>query len=277
MKKKGSKIITCGLVLLQCFSNNDFSSQNLVNCTSPSVSSIVTSGTSCGYGFNYLNKYSKIQTYVPDSNSPIKTIKVALHFFQKTDGSNMWQDNAITNTLFTNAINDINNKKANNAPPTWTIAGVPFIQDVKFRYELTGIYFYKDDALNSFYSVGDASPLENAIMAADPNRLKSIPICFTDGLHPGSSGYALFPTTNFSDNSYVVISNNGSAGNAAQGTIDHELGHCIDLYHTYDSENMYKLQSEYLSDVFNVGWGNYCTPPSKLFMFTFSKLAMGSL
>lgn len=214
----------------------------------------------CGYSSaDYANKYSRLQTYVPTVNTPVKTIKVALHFFQKTDGSNMWQNNAFTATTFAGVFNTLNNTHAHTAAPSWPVNAPVQIEDAKIRYEVTAMYFYQSDVLNSAWSPND---FESAVMAVDPSRLNSLPIYFTAGTHPqGASGLAIFPQTYLAMNSYVVMYNNGSNGSGG-GTIDHELGHCLDLQHTYDSDVLSHGSTEYLSDIFGVSWSTYCGPPA---------------
>ncbi|MFO0322467.1 MAG: zinc-dependent metalloprotease [Bacteroidota bacterium] len=176
----------------------------------------------------------------------------------------MWQNNAITATKVNGVLNFLNNKRQNNQQPVWPIPGVPFIKDARIRYELTGIYFYQSTILNTSNSSSD---LENAVKAIDANRLNSLPIYYTDGYYFDASGYALTPIfQNFNINSGIVMFNKGSTNDLGGGTLDHELGHCFNLLHTYPSgpgasETNDKLSPEYLSDVFNVSWGNYCSPP----------------
>jgi len=48
-----------------------------------SSSNIVNTGNCNIFSSDYVNKYSKFQTYIPTINTPVKTIKIALHFFQQ--------------------------------------------------------------------------------------------------------------------------------------------------------------------------------------------------
>lgn len=213
---------------------------------------------------DYVNKYSRFQTYIPTTNTPIKTIRIAFHFFQKTDSSNMWQNNALTITNFNLAVNWLNHRREFTDAPSWPIPGVPFIADSRIRYELTGIYFYQDDILNAS---SNTSQLQSAVMAVDPTRLNSIPIYFTAGSYGAASAFATIPSyQNRTANASVVVFNDGSSSSVPSGTIDHELGHCLGLYHTYQAgccpETNDMTNSEYMSDVFDVSWKNYCTPPA---------------
>lgn len=235
---------------------------NYENDFTSSSSNAVTTANCNIYSADYVNKYSKFQTYIPTINTPIKTIKIALHFFQKADGSNMWQNNAFTITNFNLAVNWLNHRREFTDAPSSPIAGVPFIADVRIRYELTGIYFYQDNALNAS---SNTNQLESAVMAADPNRLNSIPIYFTTGSYIGASAFATIPSyQNRTASASVVIFGDGSNG-VPSNTIDHELGHCLGLFHTYQTgccpETNNMTDPEYLSDVFDVSWNNYCSPP----------------
>ncbi|MCF8424671.1 MAG: zinc-dependent metalloprotease [Bacteroidia bacterium] len=229
-----------------------------------SSSNIVNTGNCNIFSSDYVNKYSKFQTYIPTINTPVKTIKIALHFFQKADGSNMWQNNAYTITNFNLAVNWLNHRREFTDSPSWPIPGIPFIADARIRYELTGIYFYQDNTLNTSSNVNQ---LQSAVMAADPTRLNSIPIYFTNGSFGGASAFATTPIyQNRTANSSIVVFGDGSSGSVPSGTIDHELGHCLGLYHTYQNgccpETNDMTNPEYMSDVFDVSWNNYCSPPA---------------
>lgn len=268
MKHKLNKILKCGLLITQCLTLNNLFSQEIINCVNPTslISNKVASATSCGISSTeFTTKYSRMQTYVPDANTPVKTIKIALHFFQNAAGGNMFQNNAVTSTLFNNAIADLNNKKANNPLPSSPISGVTHITDAKIRYEITGMYFYQDNALNAVYysNPNRFSILDAAVNAVDPTRLNSIPIYFTNGDPAGSPGGEVSGFSGIQDFTFkpaTIIWQNGSTGSSA-GTIEHELGHLFNLFHTYDSETLYKPSTEYLSDVFETSWWNYCSPP----------------
>lgn len=271
MKNYLKKILVSGLLIGQYFTFNKIFAQDFVKCANPPSIALsnVSTTSNCGLGYTYSTKYSRIQTYIPNANTPIKTIKVAFHFFQKTDGSNMFQDNAVTHTIFNNIIADINNKKSSIDLPSSPIAGVQYIADSKVRYEITGMYFYKNDILNSQYfgTVNNFATLTSAVNAVDPTRLNSIPIFFTSpnpapGAYNPSGQVPNFSNAqDFNFKPSTIIWETGATGNGG-ATIEHELGHLFNLHHTYDSDELVKTSTEYLSDVFETNWWNYCSPPS---------------
>ncbi len=248
-----SSPVATGNLIYPAIYVNDFS----LNTTGISTSNCPS------ISLDYTNKYSKFQTYIPSGNTPIKTVKIALHFFQKADGSNMWQNNAYTLTTYNLVFNWLNHRREFTDAPSWPIAGVQNISDARIRYELTGIYFYNDDILNANVNgPGDINSLRNAVSSQDPKRLESFPIFFTGGSYcvgPNSCASAVQTGDN------IIMFNNGSGGDGS-GTIDHELGHAFDLFHTYaaccGAETFNTTSSEYLSDIFEPSWRNYCTPPA---------------
>lgn len=220
--------------------------EKMMNCTGYSTT-------------DYFNKYSRQITYIPDSHTPIKVIKIAFHFFQDANGGNMWPDNQATRTLFDSVVSNLNKHKSNISPPSWPINGVSYISDARIRYELTGIYFYQNDSLNSIDSTH--TKFDAAIAAVDPDRLNSLGIYYTGSTYYDNNSFASGLAEPYAATNSVIIYNNGFYGNPGLGTLDHELGHCLGLNHTYNSEILIKSDSEYLSDVFDVSWGNYCSPP----------------
>lgn len=220
----------------------------------------------------YATRYGRFSGHVPIPNvTPVKIIKISFHFFQKNDSSNSWPNDASTLSRINDVVyNWMNNRMAGLSDPSDPIAGVSIIPNSTIQYEVTGIHFYQNDNLNSQNAVcGTAAPYESFVNAIDPSRISSsIPIYVTSGpiCGGGPLGFGISPSeSNFNQNAYVVT----GIGTAAPGEeyfvaghLVHELGHDVDLHHTYDSEELNTLSLEYLSDVFNVTWMNYCNPPA---------------
>lgn len=212
---------------------------------------------------DYENKYSWQSTYIPDSHTPVKVIKIAFHFFQDANGGNMWPDNQATRNTFTALVATLNSHKSAISSPVSPINGVMHIVDSRIQFECTGFYFYQNDTLNQIDSV--PSKFEAHIASIDPDRLNSLGIFYTGSTYQAGAGNYASGISNgpWGPSCSIVMYNTGLYG-TGEGTLDHELGHSFGLWHTYNSETILKTDKEYLSDVFNVPWGNYCSPPPNM-------------
>ncbi|MFN0215202.1 MAG: T9SS type A sorting domain-containing protein [Saprospiraceae bacterium] len=235
-----------------------------VNDVLPATVSANERGQVCTRASTAYNvRYGRISGYKPIVGTPTKTIRIAFHFFQRTDGSNCWPNNSITASRLNTIVNSwMNTIMANNCSPSDPVLGVTNISNSTIQYEIAGVYFYQDDALNT--NINPAI-FEAAVSAVDPTRLNALPIFVTAGTIPGAAGFGVFPSeTNLTQNAYVVTNwclATQYSDYAFAGHLLHELGHDLDLQHTYDSDNLYRLDLDYLSDVFDQSWMNYCNPP----------------
>lgn len=105
--------------------------------------------TSCARSSpDWLNTYRLQSSYVPGAalNSGIvKTIKIAIHIWQKDDGTGNFPQNAATIAGFTQAAADLDvGMWTHNDVPSDPITGTPFIADPGLRAELVGIYFHRN-------------------------------------------------------------------------------------------------------------------------------------
>ncbi len=227
-------------------------------------------GTTCTNNSSaYNNKYGRLSYWVPAANTPIKTVKINFNIIQHSNGSGNFQ-NTISEL---NRLNQIAAWASNiyqfNCAPSDPLPGVTPLADSKVRFEVQGIYFYPNDAL---WGVTSATTLLNAIQTADPNRMDALNIVFSEAT--SGYGYASLPSTsNFSQDSYVITfgyQSNIASDYAKAQHLAHELGHCLDLLHTYSGisccpEPCNPSDPDYLSDVFGVipppncyhdaGWG----------------------
>lgn len=220
---------------------------------------------SCGKSSSaYATKYGRVAYHIPDANTPIKTLLVNFNIMQKSDGSGNFQNTPERIAGFKQQMDWLNGFYSALWQPSDPINGVPFISDTLIRFELHGVYFYKND--NLWNSV-DTNALLNAVSAADPDRLNQINVFFSEGGYLGASGFATVPNEyDFGHDSYIVMlgaSNKGQAGTdiaslwAPMGTLAHEFGHVLDLLHTYTGsccpETFDESDPDYLKDVFGSG------------------------
>ncbi|MEP7337580.1 MAG: LamG-like jellyroll fold domain-containing protein [Acidobacteriota bacterium] len=220
---------------------------------------------SCGNSSSvYATKYGRVAYHIPYANTPIKTLLVNFNIMQKSDGSGNFQNTSEQIAGFKQQIEWVNGFYSGLKEPSDPLDDVPFISDARIRFELHGVYFYKDDNL---WSSWDAGALLNAASAADPSRLDQINIFFSEGYYLGASGFATLPSESNLNNSYVVMlgaSGQGTLGTDPDslyrpvGTLVHELGHVLDLLHPYTAgsccpETFNESDPDYLDDVFGIG------------------------
>lgn len=221
----------------------------------PTTSSSTCNKTSAAYN----NKYGRISYWIPATSTPVKTIKINFNIIQHTNGSGNFQNT----TSELNRLNQIaiwaSNIYQNNCAPSDPLPGVTPLADSKVRFEVQGIYFYPNDAL---WNITGAGQLLDAIEAVDPNRMDALNIVFSEA--SSNYGYASLPsTTNFNQDSYVITFGYQSylASDFAKAVhLAHELGHCLDLLHTYtpSTETCNTSDPDYLSDVFGLPPNNIC-------------------
>jgi hypothetical protein len=229
----------------------------------PSTLSIGATCTSTSASYN--TKYNRYAYHTPDANTPIKTIMVNINVFQDNSGGNNWPNNATSLSHFNQMIQWINNSNASNTTPSDVIPGVVDIPDCRIRFEIANVYFYQNTAMSQSYN--DVTLL-NYIASVDANRMKQLNICLTDGL---GAPFARRPDpANFNYDQIVLTNKSWNNGNnigyyATSGTIGHELGHCLDLCHTYNSncpETCVQTDPDYLDDVFGTGSAAICLQQS---------------
>lgn len=216
---------------------------------------------------DYINHYKKIETYIPDENTPIKHIRIAVNIFT---GPGTIQNTDSSIDAINQMIQWLNGFYANVDSATYQIEGVPRLTDTRIRFDLDGrIYFYPGTKL---YNNTSISTLENYIAGIDTTRLDNLNIYITAG--GKAPPYSIPPYPRFILNGgsdLVAASLNGSQGvylssiapcyvNAQ--TLAHEIGHCLDLFHTYNPSCCHETcdasDPEYLYDLFGSNPPAYC-------------------
>ncbi len=208
---------------------------------------------------DYINIYKKIETYIPDENTPIKHIKIAVNIFT---GPGTIQNTAAS----VNAVNDmiyyLNDFYTKLDSATYPIDGVETLTDTKIRFDLDGrIFFYEGTSL---YNSSSMPALEKCIAGIDSARLDNLNIYLTDG--GKAQAYAIPPNPGFilkGGGGYTASSLYGSQGvyistikpnYVNSQTLAHEIGHCLDLFHTYEPSCCHETcdgsDPEYLYDLF---------------------------
>jgi hypothetical protein len=202
-----------------------------------------------------------LERFVPSPTDAPKILCVNFHIFQNASGGGNYQPSDVGRLR--SILGWVNDRFARPALPNHPPGPrVPILEDSRIRFKLNRVEFYQDPALHQLY---DASVLQAAATARDPSILKQLNIYVIRVLDRGG-GRALYPSTNMAMDSWVLYGLNylppsdanwANADWAFSMLLGHELGHCLDLGHTYDSDRgncNYLVGDEFLSDI-------YGTPP----------------
>ena len=216
---------------------------------------------------DYINKYKKIETYIPDENTAIKHIKIAVNIFT---GPGTMQNTAESVDAINQMIVWLNGFYDKVDSATYPIAGVPWLNDTKIRFDLDSrIFFYEGTPL---YNNTAMFTLEKHIASVDSARLDNLNIYITSA--GKASPYSIPPhprfilkdggditTPSLYSSLGVYISSTSPSYVNAQ-TLAHELGHCLDLFHTYNPscchETCNAADPEYLYDLFGSNPPSFC-------------------
>lgn len=216
---------------------------------------------------DYINKYKKIETYIPDENTAIKHIKIAVNVFT---GPGTIQNTATSVDEIRQMIEWLNGFYTHVDSATYPIEGALWLKDTKIRFDLDErIFFYEETTL---YNNTSQFTLEKYIASVDSVRLDNLNIYITAGGKASPYSIPPFPRFILKDGGDITSSSiNGSQGvyistitpsyvNAQ--TLAHELGHCLDLFHTYNPscchETCNASDPEYLYDLFGSDPPAYC-------------------
>ncbi|MBP6658972.1 MAG: hypothetical protein KA284_14020, partial [Bacteroidia bacterium] len=145
------------------------------------VASKNTSDTSCNRSSSaWKNIYSKVATYLPHENSPLKTVGINLIIMQNDTGGNGYTDSEEDLKELRTLFGYVKNLYAKNAKPSDPIQGVTDLKSKFIDLELKGIYFYKNSTLNKSANV---QGLLSYLTKNDPERLQYLNVFLTEAGH----------------------------------------------------------------------------------------------
>lgn len=194
--------------------------------------------------------------FIPKLSDPIKTLCVNFHIFRDANGLG----HQITSVAQLQQILDWVNQAYGtylDLPSDPPSPASPLITDTRIRFQLHRVEFYDDNNLHSGSGSTLVSSLQQAAVARNASTLSQINVYCTNGTSGNASGFATRPSLNQSFDSWVVM----LKGGIGVTTLAHELGHVLDLVHTYLGGGAPAvcdiLDGDFLIDVF----GNPSTCP----------------
>ncbi len=225
---------------------------------------------------DFSSKYNNLEFYIDNfSRLPEIVLPVNIIVWQKDGGSDNWQNTSSTLARFNNIISIMNSNLGNicdnSKPPN--IPVVDF-STTKIRVVLKEVHFFEDDDMWLYGSSGTAisdAIMESALVNQGAGDLvDDLNINITGGSIPGAAGRVnRFPLLgNTSVDQCIITFFNNPPPNSDPSSDDydfvfgnhlvHELGHILDLRHTYSSSQCNQNSPDYLDDVFGVGPSVLC-------------------
>lgn len=187
-----------------------------------------------------VNLKSAAFNYVP--GSPLKYIRIIIHFIQKDDGTGNFNEtndgmspaNNFNGYDFASYITNYANSllEDNHSMNLQPFGNVP-VYDPGYRYQLSGVFFWRNSTLyNSYGALNSLQTIYGQSTNSAINIFITSPQGNTGGYarQIGDNAVILFrPYTNYVES---VNNNNGWYNRASGIIINHEVGHCLNLFHT---------------------------------------------
>ncbi len=220
----------------------------------------------------YHQIYENLEFWIPNEDTPIKTLHVNFNIWQRADGTGNLQNNPDDIDRLNEIAGLINDRMGTvNPNPDPPISyGILGIVDSKIRIVLDSIYFYQDTTPDSsyYYSTGGSIDTYQSYLNNNfPERTKALNIFFSNGYlyyeGDGAAGYC-----DMSGTGDIQTYDHGQQGIWFMGSnhLPHELGHTFFLWHTYQRSpnNCLLYSSNFFYDVYdttNYNCEDYCYEP----------------
>lgn len=208
----------------------------------------------------------KKENYIPYPNTPndfIKTIHVAIHIWQRADGSGNLQDTPRTKARMEKIVMEwINHLYEKNFEPAFPALSYPAdtLYDSRIRFKLEGIYFYRDATKDSSYYYSTRylhnKKLNDYVIQHFPERAKTLNLHLFRGSYVKASGYSEAGSIGSFYRTNPDMDENDVHDFWFSKHWAHEIGHGLDLWHTYDANPTYQQNcnlkyTDFLWDVYD--------------------------
>ena len=185
-------------------------------------------------------------SFVPDQtnnfqNTPLLVVNINYHLFRASDGSGFFSGK--TQSDVQNQVNDLNYYYENIGYPNLpTNPPAEFIPDARIRFVLKEVYFHDVDSLEDINTnvISIASFFNNNFGVNKDNEINIFN--YHNSTDPIGRGYG--------PQSFVVMQNNNLIG---AGLLAHELGHVLNLPHTFSGCSQTIIDDIYFPD-YNRAW-----------------------
>ncbi|MCF6332823.1 MAG: hypothetical protein L3J11_06015 [Draconibacterium sp.] len=210
-----------------------------------SITPIICSSQECIMEYTtVVNLKSAGYTYTPGGAT--KYLRVFIHYVQKDDGTGNFNEvddglspaNAYNGYEFADYIINYANTllAGNQAMRLQPFGNVP-VYDPGYRYKLSGVFFWKNSSLYNYYSA--LSTLMNNYGQCT-NSAINIFLTSEQGTTGGYAymgGNAIILFKAYKKYTDSVNNNNNWYNSSTAKLINHEAGHCLNLYHTVFTAN----------------------------------------
>lgn len=199
-----------------------------------------------------------VTNYIPDNNTPIKYIRVNIHYMLKSIGDALYPGNFTpTGDGIGNSYNGYqyadeliataNNRLSSNSQMRLPPNNATGIRPRKYLYVLNGVFFHENNNYYYYPSYPNDSYGENTNEAI--NVYLNSANGGTGGGHADMSGIRWVEIKGAWE-SYVANINNGKGLWVFAQTVNHEIGHNLSLFHTVLTDDGYCTDNkeDYCSD-----------------------------
>ena len=240
-------------------------SAQVSECTTPDSNDPSRSGLDC---LNFIGSLpttgcNNHYNFAPliSSQTPIKTVQVIFHVFQKDDGTRNFQNTPTDIAMLNNIMAGVNDRYSNIQAVSHPVVACPtaHIIDSRIRFSLNSIHFYQDsdawgagDAYNTTFNGCDIYDLyvTNNTSLTTSQKNNSIHVFLVGCRIDPVTGQEIFVQGGYAsgipsaDENFVVEKGNyyvaveSPTANPANlygfvaTNFGHEFGHCMGLYHT---------------------------------------------
>lgn len=184
------------------------------------------------------------ENYTPIEGNwvPIKYVRIAIHVFQRTDGSGNFQDNPSDRAYIESVVDDINEVFADIEEPTY--GTTPWITESKIQFVLEDIFFWDGDNADWDWSCGSCSTKANDIYDEYITSNPSVSVTiknntlniFWGGNYTSSSGAASGLDSKkwiWMRDVYYTYLNDAQYEEKIPDLLGHEISHSLGLSHNF--------------------------------------------